>query len=603
MGYAPRFEPRFSPRLASRFSGVSGVVGGRSPFEPINGLGDLSNGLYADFTKGSLVPERGPTFSLTRASASTTVDFEGLVRPILSGEARFRGLRRVENLLSKSDAIVDGVGWTANGTTVTAGISDPLGGTTAYTLTGASAGTKEIYNNPAGTTVVGRSYRSSMFIRRRTGTGTVFFTSVNGGGEPQADFSSQLTSSWQRFANTAAAATTTSGYLVLRLGTNGDAVDIWHPQLEDVTGQAITAPSEYVSKGVLSAPYHGAGVDGVKNFATANGNTVASNVVTEATGSSLTLTGRVGIDPYGAATNIALHNRDQTNAAWVKGATMTAAKDQTGADGVANGASSLTGGAVSSTNTSLQTVTLASSSRSQETWIKRLVGTGTVEMTTDNGTTWVNITSSITSGWTKVRIPARTVTNPVFGFRITTDLDKIAVDYVQNTSVVDAPSVATTTAAVTVNADVITAAGAGVINQTEGGLWVEAVGPVVVDRRIFMIDDGTLNEFVSGLYVGGSFAARGDIVDGGASQMANVDGTFTAGTTGKGAARYKLNDSNFAFGGTALTADTSCTMPAPTTFRVGGSPTAGQEANTTIRKAAYTPVGPSDASLATATAP
>ena len=40
-------------------------------------------------------------------------------------------------------------------------------------------------------------------------------------------------------------------------------------QLEDVTGQSIQTPSEYVSTNVLtSAPYHGAMVDGVKYFDT-----------------------------------------------------------------------------------------------------------------------------------------------------------------------------------------------------------------------------------------------------------------------------------------------------------------------------------------------
>ena len=56
-------------------------------------------------------------------------------------------------------------------------------------------------------------------------------------------------------------------------------------QLEEVTGQTIHAPSEYVSTGVESAPYHGDNIDGVKTFTTLNGNTVASTgIVTEATG-------------------------------------------------------------------------------------------------------------------------------------------------------------------------------------------------------------------------------------------------------------------------------------------------------------------------------
>ena len=52
-------------------------------------------------------------------------------------------------------------------------------------------------------------------------------------------------------------------------------------QLEDITGRADqTTPSEYVSVGVLSAPYHGAGVDGVKFFDTdLDGNPIAASTL------------------------------------------------------------------------------------------------------------------------------------------------------------------------------------------------------------------------------------------------------------------------------------------------------------------------------------
>jgi len=59
-------------------------------------------------------------------------------------------------------------------------------------------------------------------------------------------------------------------------------------QLEEVTGQTNQNPGEYVSTGVLSSPYHGLMVDGVKAFTTHNGNTVSSTgVVTEATGPAI----------------------------------------------------------------------------------------------------------------------------------------------------------------------------------------------------------------------------------------------------------------------------------------------------------------------------
>jgi hypothetical protein len=52
-------------------------------------------------------------------------------------------------------------------------------------------------------------------------------------------------------------------------------------QLEDVTGQSVQTPSEYVSTNVLTtAPYHGANVDGVKYFDTdINGIAIPENTL------------------------------------------------------------------------------------------------------------------------------------------------------------------------------------------------------------------------------------------------------------------------------------------------------------------------------------
>lgn len=152
-----------------------------------------------------------------------------------------------------------------------------------------------------------------------------------------------------------------------------------------------------------------------------------------------------------ARTNVVLQNRDLTQAAWVKTST-TAAKDQTGVDGAANSASSLT--ATGANGTALQTTSIASSARWQSAWVKRITGSGTVQMTMDNGTTWTTVT--VTAGWTRVEIPAQTLANPVVGFRLVTSGDKIAVDMVQNENGTWATSpIPTTAAAVTRNADVI----------------------------------------------------------------------------------------------------------------------------------------------------
>ena len=144
-------------------------------------------------------------------------------------------------------------------------------------------------------------------------------------------------------------------------------------------------------------------------------------------------------------TNIALWNRDLTNAAWTK-TNVTAALNQTGIDGTANSASTITASA--GNGTVLQAITLASSQRFQSTFTKRITGTGTVNMTTDGGATWTAIT--VTGSWARVSIPAQTVTNPSIGFQIVTNGDAIAVDYVQNENGAFATSpIYTTTASVT----------------------------------------------------------------------------------------------------------------------------------------------------------
>ena len=51
-------------------------------------------------------------------------------------------------------------------------------------------------------------------------------------------------------------------------------------QHEDVTGQSIKTPSEYVSTNLLSSPFHGANVDGVKYFDTdINGIAIPENTL------------------------------------------------------------------------------------------------------------------------------------------------------------------------------------------------------------------------------------------------------------------------------------------------------------------------------------
>ncbi len=133
------------------------------------------------------------------------------------------------------------------------------------------------------------------------------------------------------------------------------------------------------------------------------------------------------------ATNLLLHNRDMSQAAWLK-TNSACTKTATGTDGVANSASTCT--ASSASGTVLQGITAAAASRNSSLYIKRRTGTGTIEVTRD-GATYIDITASVTAGWVRVTPLTHagltgSVLNPVVGIRITTSGDAVDVDRVQD---------------------------------------------------------------------------------------------------------------------------------------------------------------------------
>lgn len=132
---------------------------------------------------------------------------------------------------------------------------------------------------------------------------------------------------------------------------------------------------------------------------------------------------------YMSGTNSILWCRDLTNAVWTA-TNVTTAKNQTGADGVANTATLLTasanGGAVS------QGFTIASAAKVFSADIKRVTGTGTVLLSLDGGTTTTDVSSLInSSSYTQVYVASAAVTNPVCWISLGTSGDQIAVDFAQ----------------------------------------------------------------------------------------------------------------------------------------------------------------------------
>jgi len=168
--------------------------------------------------------------------------------------------------------------------------------------------------------------------------------------------------------------------------------------------------------------------------------------------------------------NLLLHNRNLTNAAWTV-TNVTASQNQTGIDGVSSSASLIN--ATSANGTILQAITSTSAARATSAYVKRVTGSGVIEMTQNGGTTWTSIT--VTSDWTRVSLASATVTNPSVGFRIVTSGDEIAVDGVQleNGSFVTSV-IFTTTTALTRSADVCSITGSAFSNlwNASGGTFL-----------------------------------------------------------------------------------------------------------------------------------
>ena len=190
-----------------------------------------------------------------------------------------------------------------------------------------------------------------------------------------------------------------------------------------------------------------------------------------------------------AATNLALHSRDLTNAVW-SGTNVTTAKNALGADGVASGATRLT--ATAASGTVLQAISHASQSRVFSAYVRRVTGTGAIQMTTNGGTNWDTVT--ISSLYTQVACAAQTVASGTIGFRMAVSGDVIEVDFTQGeVGPAFTSPIPTTTASGSRSADTILVSGAvsGSIGQTQGTIYCEfEVTNNTANRRVIAIGDG-----------------------------------------------------------------------------------------------------------------
>ncbi len=181
-------------------------------------------------------------------------------------------------------------------------------------------------------------------------------------------------------------------------------------------------------------------------------------------------------------TNNLKYSNDLTNPVWVRGATMTVARDQLGVDGVINGASSLTGGGASATNTICQSAKVSYHDRVFSAYVKRISGSGVVNMSTDaktvsgSGATWRAMT--ITPDWTRVSFMEPRVTNPITCFQIVTPGDKIAVQYVQNENVPNETRTLAATYPISTTSSFV----------SRGGETLTSTSPTLLNANAFVVE-------------------------------------------------------------------------------------------------------------------
>jgi len=310
-----------------------GANSGLTPYSQLRFRSDLQQSLISQASKGVATP------TFTRATTASVPDFEGIVRTALSSESRFKGARRVENLITASEDMTNGAYITSSGATVSSETQVTFDGTDNQAVwqnvtivdDGGGAGSRTFAFSCSVSLVSGT-------ISGDSGVKLVFEGNAVGG-YSAINIGSQVTSTPQRFVfsrSTDAAGT----ILQTKLRSDDDVVlEITEWQMEETTGQANQNPSEYVSSGVLSAPYHGANVDAVQYFNTLNGNTVASNVVTEATGALIGASneyadakGPFGYMSGAAATNICLQSEDFSTT-WTNSNSTDAVNQTTAPDG------------------------------------------------------------------------------------------------------------------------------------------------------------------------------------------------------------------------------------------------------------------------------
>jgi hypothetical protein len=297
------------------------------------------------------------------------------------------------------------------------------------------------------------------------------------------------------------------------------------------------------------------------------------------------------------AQNQALWSRDlSVSGTWAVSG-ITAVRNAVGADGAASGSTTLTATAASATIT--QNISHASQSRIFSAYMRRVSGTGQIELTTNGGTNWQTVT--LTSAFASFNSGAQTVASGQVGIRMIASGDVIEVDFTQaEIGPIATSPIPTTVAAVSRAADVISASGAlvsGLIGQTEGTIYAEVDFSRLNLSPILTISDDNNNRIQAAFTANNNFGAIIRV----ASVNLNFFATFSNPQIigiNKIAIAYANNDYALALNGQVATSSSTRAIPACTKIGLGTSATDSSFLNDRIRAAALYTTRLTDAQLA-----
>ena len=517
----------------------------------------------------------GTTATFTRATTSTWPNNDGYLVTGVAGEIGFVGARRVRNLIrsdysseimARNNLTAFPVAITQNDATPPAGYSraDRQTSTTPASRSGAFTGSTTTI--AAGSTVFIRCVAKAgsgrylcfgdqsdsnwhvMTLDTQTGSVVAGGTTVSTTAEDLGD------GWWELVLKFTKDITGVVGALCCHSDTASNAAypfigagEYWWAtgfHIEDVTAQTTQTAGEYVSVGVESAPYyHGSMVDGVKCFPT------------DISGNPIPSTTMLGYQAQGARTNLCLQSNAFTTTWTNSPALSTLSQNVIGPDGAV---SAWTCADTDAANTSrlYQSITLTAAAYTASLFVKKTSGatsfpvialvTGTVY-----GFATLDTNSGVATAWTSngygttlVGVSARcTSFNADFWrFELTATATAAAYTYqlypagttnaTQSTGVIDAAVtgsavfygaqvelgsfassyIATTTAAATRDADVLTYPSAGNVSKSLGWFSCEAScgntgasaqGDLLTDSGTFALytrnDQGGVLRFYNGI--------------------------------------------------------------------------------------------------------